>query len=258
MEEPNDSNNEHTLTVDAGLPSELGTVSAPTGTEPESQLSPSLQTMGPLNTEGTGEELAPGPSKEDLSLGPALSESGDAPTAKVEESETGEASDAVIEHLASEDTSRVLFEHGPSVAEESEVIDPVGRDNQSTETGDKSAEKAGDVQPKQDNTEMTAAERSPDEGLRYSEDQTDASSSQGVTPLSDINPSEVEPPSPNNEAYSEPHAETEMSLDVVDGASERATQGGQTLIYFAPQCRFIPVAHAHIHHGAICVSKSHS
>ncbi|XP_070758273.1 A-kinase anchor protein 13 [Enoplosus armatus] len=253
MEEPNDSkpgeSNEHSLTVDAGLPSEPGTVSAltvtdrsQTGTEPESQLSPSLQTMEALNPEGTGEKLSPELSKEDLSLGPALPESGDAPTVKVDESEIGEATDselnAGIEHLASEVTSRVLFEPSPSAAEESEVIGPVEGEYQSSETSDKSAavsaENSGDVQlapqqPKQDNSEMTADVRSPDEGLRHSENQINVSSSQGVTPLSDsadVNALEVEPLSTNNEASnSEPHVGNEMTenpktLDAVDGASQ--------------------------------------
>lgn len=258
MEEPNDSkpseSNEHSLAVDAGLPMEPGTVSAltgtdcsQTGTEPESQLSPSLQTMEALNLEGTGEKLAPELSKEDLSLGPALSESRDAPTVKVDESETGEANDselnAGIEHLASEVTSRVLFEPSLSVAEGSEVI--VEGDHRSTETSDKSAAASADEQPKQDNSEMTADESSPDEGLKHSENQVNVSSSQSVTPLSgsaDINTLEVEPPSPNNEASGKPNVENEMTetpktLDAVDGASQSdnsAIQGEQTLIYFSP------------------------
>ncbi|XP_044038305.1 A-kinase anchor protein 13 isoform X3 [Siniperca chuatsi] len=258
MEEPNDSkpdeSNEHSLTVGAGLP--LEPVSAltvadcsQTGTEPESQLSHSLQTIESLNPEGTGEKPAPELSKDDLSLGPALSESRDAPTVKVNESETGEANDselnARIEHLPSEVTSRVLFEPSRSVVEESEVIGPVEGEYQSTETSDKlaaennadlslvSVEKSGDEQlvpqqPKQDNSEMTADERSPDEGLRHSENQINVSSSQGVTPLSDsadVNALEVEPPFPNNDASSEPHVENEMTenpktLDVMDGASQ--------------------------------------
>ncbi|XP_038557888.1 A-kinase anchor protein 13 isoform X5 [Micropterus salmoides] len=250
MEEPNDSkageSDKHSLTVDTGLPLEPVTVSAltipdcsQTGTEPESQLSPSLQTMEALNPEGTGEKLSPELSKEDLSLGPALSESGDATAVKVDESETGEANDselnAGIEQLASEvlfEPSKVLFEPSPSAAKESEVTGPVEGEYQSTETSDTSAvvsaEKSGDVQlvpqqPKQDNSEMTAAERSPDEGLRHSENQINVSSSQRVTPLSDsadVNALEVEPPSPNNHSSSEPHVENEITLDADDGASQ--------------------------------------
>ncbi|XP_037647281.1 A-kinase anchor protein 13 isoform X3 [Sebastes umbrosus] len=238
MEEPNDSkpgeSNELALTVDAGLPLEPGTVSADcsqTGTEPESQLSPGRQTMEALNSEGTGDKLAPELSKEDLSLSPALSESGDAPVMKVDGGESREADSAEVNagigHSASEVTSRDLFEHSPSVGGESEVI--VDGDHQSAETGDESAAgKSGDVQlvlqqPKQDNSEMTADERSLDEGLRHSEDKISVSSSQGVAPLSDA--LEVDPPSPNNEATSGPHVENETTEtpktpDAVDGVSQ--------------------------------------
>ncbi|TMS12907.1 A-kinase anchor protein 13 [Larimichthys crocea] len=248
MEEPNDSkpgeNKEHSLTVDAGLPLEPGTVSAliatgcsQTGTGPESQLSPSLQTIEALNTEGTGEKLVPELFKEDLSLGPALSESGDASAVKVDESEAGEA--IVSEHLAPDVTSRLLFEASQSGAEESETIDPVEGDHQSTETSDKSAvdcsvaEQSGDVQllpqqPRWDNSEMTADERSPDEGLWHSENQTDVSSSQGFTPPSDVDALEIEQSSLNNKASGEPHVENETenpkSLDAVDRASQSAIQ----------------------------------
>lgn len=264
-EEPNDlkpgENNEHSLTMDAELPLEPGTVgaltvtdSSQTGTEPESQLSPSHETMEALNPERTGEKLAPELSKEDLLLGPVLSESGGAPAMKVDENETEQANDsklnADIEHVASEVTSRVLFEPSASVAEESEVIGAVDGDHQSTEASDKSAvasaEESGDVQlvlqqAKQDNSEMTVDERSSDEGLRHSENQIDVSSSQGVTPLSDTadaNVSEVEAPSPNDETSSEPNVENETeNLNAVDADSQShnsAIQGGQTLIYFSP------------------------
>ncbi|KAG8001351.1 A-kinase anchor protein 13 [Nibea albiflora] len=247
MEEPGDSepgeNKEQT--VDAGLPLEPGTVSAliatgcsQTGTEPESQLSPSLQTIEALNTEGTGEKLVPELFKEDLSLGPALSESGDASAVKANESEAGEAVDSG--HLASEVTSRLLFEASQSGAEESEVIDPVEGAHQSTETSDKSAvdcsvaEQSGDVQllpqqPRRDNSEMTADERSPDEGLWHSENQTDVSSSQGFSPPSDVDALEIEQSSLNNKASGEPHVKNEMTenpniLDAVDRASQSAIQ----------------------------------
>ncbi|XP_028444724.1 A-kinase anchor protein 13 isoform X3 [Perca flavescens] len=249
--------NEHALTVDAGLPLEPGAVSAltvtdcsQTCTEAESQLSPILQTTEAFNPEGMREKLAPELSKEDLSLGPALSESGNAPMMKADEGETGEAIDselnAVIEHLTSEVTSRVLFEPGSSVAEESEVIGTVEGDHQSTETSDESAvasaEKSGDLQlvlqqPNPDNPEMTADERSPDEGSRHSEDQVNASSLKGVTPLSDsadVNALEVEPPRPNNEASSGPDVENEltenpMTLDAVDGASQSHSSAVQVV-----------------------------
>uniref|UniRef100_A0A7N6C500 Uncharacterized protein n=1 Tax=Anabas testudineus TaxID=64144 RepID=A0A7N6C500_ANATE len=66
----------HSVKEDAELPSEPGTVSAlkdynRTGTEPESQLSPSLQAMETLNPEG---KLTLELSKEDLSLVPAFPE----------------------------------------------------------------------------------------------------------------------------------------------------------------------------------------
>ncbi|XP_078017755.1 A-kinase anchor protein 13-like isoform X1 [Epinephelus lanceolatus] len=247
-EEPNDSksseSNEHALTVDAGLPLEPGTDSAPTetdrsqtGTEPESELSLSLQTIEALNPEGTVENLIAELSKEDVSS----SESGDAPMTEVDEGETGEVSsselNAGIEHSQSEVTSGALCEPSPSAAEESDAIGPVEGDHQSAEAGDKSvvasAENNEDVQlmpqqPKEENSEMTADERSPDEGLRLSENQIDASSSQGVTPLPDsvdVSDLEVDPPSPNNEASCGAHVEDEVTenpetLDAVDGAPQ--------------------------------------
>ncbi|XP_044226466.1 A-kinase anchor protein 13 isoform X4 [Thunnus albacares] len=234
MEQQNDmepgESSEHSLTMDTGLHVESGSVSAltvtdcsQTGTEPEAQLSPSLQTMEALNPEGTKEKLAPELPKEDLSLGSALLESGDGPTLKVDESETGEANDsdlnAEIEHPASEVTDRVLLEPSPSAAEESKVIGLVEGDTEPTGTNDKSAvasaEESGNVQfalqqHKQDTAEMTVDERTPDEGLRHSVDVTSAG---------------AESPLPNNEASSEPHVESEMTenpktLDTVDGASE--------------------------------------
>ncbi|XP_041814727.1 A-kinase anchor protein 13 isoform X2 [Chelmon rostratus] len=263
MEEQNDlkagENQEHSLAVDAGLPSGLSSGSAltatdcsQTGTEPELQLSPSLQTMEALNTEETGENLTPELSKEYLSLGLALSESGNPAMVKFDKSGTEETSDsepnAGIEHLASEVTSRVLLKPSPPVVEECEVIDPVAEDHRPTQAGDKSAVdpagKSGDVhlvlqQPNQDNLEMTTDERSPDDGLRHSKNQTDVSSSQGVTPLSDsadVNALEVEPLSPNDGASGEPHVETEMTanpktLDTVDGASQSAIQAVEGIMY---------------------------
>ncbi|KAI3377652.1 hypothetical protein L3Q82_008812, partial [Scortum barcoo] len=240
-EEPSDSkpseSNEHSLIVDAGLPLEPGTFStltgtdcSHTGTEPESQLSPSLQTMEALNLEGIGEKLAPELSKEDLSFGPALSESGDAPTVKVDESETGEANESelktMLEDSASEVTNRVLFELSPSIPEGSEAIGPVEGDHWSTEC--RCAAASSEKQSKHDNLELTADERSPDEESRQSENQTKVASSQSVTPLpdsDDVDTLEVAPPAPNAEAFSEPNVENDMSetprtLDAVDGASE--------------------------------------
>ncbi|XP_031704585.1 A-kinase anchor protein 13 isoform X5 [Anarrhichthys ocellatus] len=201
MEEPNDSNQRESgectrMSVDAGLP----TASAPTvtdrsqaGTEPESQLSPGLNTMEALNLEGTGEKLSPELPKGDLSLGPALSESGDAGDSKLN---TG------TERSESEVTSRVLSEPDQSVAGGSEG------GHQSTETCGESAvasaEKSGETQPEQDNSEMTSDVRSPDE------DRIIASSSQGATAL------EGEPasPRPENEVTENP-----KTPDAVDGAS---------------------------------------
>ncbi|XP_032379099.1 LOW QUALITY PROTEIN: A-kinase anchor protein 13 [Etheostoma spectabile] len=249
--------NKHALTVDAGFPLEPGAVSAltvtdcsQTGTEAESQLSPSLQTTEALNPEGLREKLAHELSKEDLSLGPALSDRGDVLMRKADEEETGEASDselnAVIEHLTSEVTSRALFEPSSSVTEESEVICTVKGDLQSTETSEESAVasagKSGDLQlvlqqPNPDNPDMTADERSPDEGSRHSEDLVNASSFKGVPPLSDsadVIALEVEPPCPNNEAYSGPDVENEltenpMTLDAVDGASQSHSRANQVV-----------------------------
>lgn len=243
-----DECSEHSIKVDAELPLELGTVSAlmdcyQTGSKPESQLSPSLQTMEALNPVG---KLTPELSKEDKSLGPALSESEDVPAVVVDESESGDNNgsdlNAEAEHSASEVTSSVVFEPRLSVEDENEVTDPVGGDRQLTEaTVVASAEGIGDglieeelEQEKQDSSEMTTDESSPDEGLRHSENQINESSSKIITPIS-------EPPSPKSEVSSEPIVENEMNehpeiLDAVDGASEshnRENQGEQTLIYLS-------------------------
>ncbi|KAM6950058.1 A-kinase anchor protein 13 isoform 3-T4 [Lycodopsis pacificus] len=198
-EEPNDSNQRESgecarMCADAGLP----TAGAPTvtdrsqaGAEPESQLSPALNTMEALNLEETGEKLYPELPKGDLSLClSALSESGDAGDSKLY---TG------TERSASEVTSRVLSEPGQSVTGGSE-----GGHQSTEESAVASAEKSGDTQPEQDNSEMTADERSPDE------DRTIASSSQGANAL------EGEPasPRPENEMTENP-----KTPDAVDGAS---------------------------------------
>ncbi|XP_040907606.1 A-kinase anchor protein 13 isoform X2 [Toxotes jaculatrix] len=244
MEEPNDmkpgESDEHSPTMDPGLPLEPDTVSAltgtdcnQTGTEPESKLPPSLQTMEALNPEGAGEELVPELSKEDLSFGPVLSKTEDSPAVNVDESEIGEANgtdlNAEIEHSASEVTSRVLLEPGASDAGETELTGPAGGDHQSSETSDKSVLASGEEsghmlqQEEQDHLEMTADERSPDEGLRHSQNEINESSSQSLALLSDT--TEVEQSFPNNEAPSQPLVENEMTenpvtLDAVDGASE--------------------------------------
>ncbi|KAM7423672.1 hypothetical protein PAMA_000162 [Pampus argenteus] len=232
IEQPNNmkpgDSSEYSLTIDTGAHVEPGSALTVTdcsqpGTEPEAQLSPNLQTMEALNPEGTEEKLAPELPKEDLSLGSAMSESGDVPTSKVGESDTGESIDsdlnAEIEHSTSEVTSRVFFEPSPSAAEESEVIGSAEGDTEPTEINDKSAvasaEESGNVkftlqQHGQDTAEMTVDERPPDEGLRHSVDVTSAG------PESSF---------PNNEASSEPRIESAMTenlktFDAVDGAPE--------------------------------------
>lgn len=257
MEEPSDGVSVvHSTVMDAGLPLEPGTVSAETvtdcnqtGTEPESQLPPNPETMEALNPEGAGEKLVPELSKEDLLLGSVPSENEDSPTVNMDESKNGEANgsdlNADTEHLASEVTSAVLTEPSHSVAEESEVTGAAGDDYQSLQASDKSVVESGEEsgqalfvlqQEKQDNLEMTAHERSPDEGSRHSENQIDASPSESINLLSDSG--EVESSFPNSEASSEPAAVNETtekpkSLDSVDGGSEiSATQGGEKLIYF--------------------------
>ncbi|XP_029943920.1 A-kinase anchor protein 13 isoform X2 [Salarias fasciatus] len=188
---PNESD-DNFLSVDGELPLEPGTVSAATqcdqdGTEPDS-----LQTMEALSTEGM-EELTPEPSKEDVSLEPAVSESEDT---HINESEAGESSHSDL---------GVAIE--PSVPEEIKAIGVVEEDIQLIEQSDTSAvvaaEESGNVQyvpqqPKQDSSEMT-----PDE-----------------KPVSDVDPA-----SSNTEASSEPLvqdpvAENPKTCDVVDGVPE--------------------------------------
>ncbi|XP_053277907.1 A-kinase anchor protein 13 isoform X3 [Pleuronectes platessa] len=236
MEESNDMkpSESDSPTVDAGLLSELDSDGAghltncnQSGTEPESQLPPSPQTMEPLNPEGTGEELAPELSKEDLSLGPVLSEN--------EDSGEANCSDltAEMEHSAPEVTCTVLSEPCQFVAEKIEVNIPVGGDRQSTETSDESLVASGEEnghvqsvpeQQKQDDLEKTTEEMSPDEGLTQAENEISAPSSQSITLLSEES-TEAEPRSPNNETAGEPVVENDLNenpktSDTVDGASE--------------------------------------
>ncbi|XP_026149979.1 A-kinase anchor protein 13 isoform X3 [Mastacembelus armatus] len=225
VEDQNDlnpgENIEDSEKVNTGLPFNLGSVSSltvtdcnQTETEPESQLSPSLQTMDTLIPEGTGEGLTSELSKEeDLSLNPVLPETDDAPT--VEISETEESSDHDLNAKIE-----------PS-SEENELTTQTG-DHPPTEDGTVAPEEdSGNVlfvlkQQEEDNSQMTTDERSPDEGLRHSENQINVSGSHGATPVSDC--AEVEPPSPNNEASSEPLVENELTLETVDGASDSAAQ----------------------------------
>lgn len=260
-----DECSEHSIKVDGELPLEPSSVSAlmdcnQTGTEPESQLSLSIQTMETLNPEGKFTlEL----SKEDLSLCPAFSESVDAPTVQVDESESGDNNgtdlNAEIEHSASEVTCSVVFEPRPSIVDENEVTDPVGGDHQLTEaTAVASSEESGDglivlQQEKEACSEMTTHKRSPDEGLRHSEDQINESSSENFTPVPDS--AEVEPPSPNNEVSCEPIVEDEVItnpkiLDIVDGALGSHNSENQGEFWF------ILVPHTHICHRAIGLSES--
>ncbi|XP_063737057.1 A-kinase anchor protein 13 isoform X2 [Eleginops maclovinus] len=216
MEEPDDSRE-----VEANRPIvvQLDTVSL---AEPERL--PNLETLEGLNLDERVEELAAELPKEDL----LLSERGDAPTA-VDDTEPEGATEsevnAEMECFASEDISSVSFEASASPTDESEPISSV--EHQSNNTSDESAaERSGDVQqgqPKQDNSEMTADERSPEEGLRHSEDRINASLSVGVTPLS-------------SEASSGPDAEEETAgnpLDTVDGEPQSpsgAVQEGEVMV----------------------------
>ncbi|KAI4800394.1 hypothetical protein KUCAC02_013276 [Chaenocephalus aceratus] len=79
---------------------------------------------------------------------------------------------------------------------------------------------SGDVpsgRPTQHASEMPADERSPDEGLRHSEDQINASLTHGVTPLSD-------------EASGGPDAETLHSLGGGPQSPRGALQEGEVIV----------------------------
>lgn len=181
-----------------------------TGTESESQLSRSLQTLETLNAEGK-------PTTE-LSICPAFSESVDAPTFGGDEGESGDGSashlNAEIEHPASEVTCSVVLEPHPSVVGENEVTDPVGGDHHLTEaavvaSSEESRAGLNVLQQEQDaGSEMTTHRRSADEGFRLSEDLVHKSSSGHFTP------------DPNNEVSSEPVVEKENPniLDTLDEA----------------------------------------
>ncbi|XP_029353314.1 A-kinase anchor protein 13 isoform X3 [Echeneis naucrates] len=216
MEEPDDIRpgeaDEHSSTEDAELHSEPGAANAETetacsqtGTEPETQLPPSPQTMEPFSPQNPEEELVP---EEDLLLSPVL----DSPTVNADAGETEEV-DAEIEHSASEVTG-------------GDLPDP-------EETGDASVvasvEESGHVQSvqeqkKQEDLETTADETSPEEGSGHVENPIDASSPQSVTLPSDG--AEVERFG-NSDAPDEAPVEHPRSPDTVDGASESHSSATQ-------------------------------
>ncbi|XP_028256825.1 A-kinase anchor protein 13 isoform X2 [Parambassis ranga] len=216
--------NEHSLNMDTGIPSEPGSVSEPKdcyqeGTE--SKLSPSVQTIEALSAEDT-EELVSKLSKEGLSLDPVLLDSEDTLTVEVNESEPGETNSSDlnvgIEHSASD----VLFD-----TEEDKVVASVEEDIQLTETGDKSvgvdSEESGNVQfvqPKPDNSDMTAGETSLDNQITLSLSQDDSVLSSSV----DVGSLEGDILSSCTEAKTEANVENEMTenpqTDAMDGALE--------------------------------------
>ncbi|XP_075321668.1 A-kinase anchor protein 13 isoform X4 [Odontesthes bonariensis] len=223
IDDPNDlksnENNEHSLSVDEGLPLEPATERSQDGTEAEPQLSESIQTAAALNAEGT-EEPTPELSKEDLLLDPVLSASEDKQTVEDKDGETGKSNSSdlnvEVEDSASELSAVVLSEPGPSVREESKVILPVEEDDQQEEPSDKSvevaAEESGNVQfvlqqPKQDDSEQAADEVSAEELRAVS------------------SPEVSETPAPNSEASTEPPvgnqmAENQEARDTADGTLE--------------------------------------
>ncbi|KAF7663052.1 hypothetical protein LDENG_00219750 [Lucifuga dentata] len=233
--------------VDSGVPLEQGAASAlivtdcgQTGTEPESQLSPSLHTIDLLSPEGTVRKLDLELSKEDLSLGPLCR---DTPAVKVNKSGQASGSDLNMELSVSEVTKRVSFEPNPSVTEENKAEE----DAQPTETSNESmvapAEGCGGMdvrlaqqEHRQDHAKMTvevSLEASTEEGLRNSEIQTTLASSVHTTPVSatvDVTVAGAESPLFKSGESSEPPAEELFSpeemmenpkiLDTVDGSSE--------------------------------------
>ncbi|XP_041650211.1 A-kinase anchor protein 13 isoform X2 [Cheilinus undulatus] len=211
MDEPNDSepveSNECSQTVDTVAEADC----SQSGTEPASQLSPDAQTMEALYSEQTGEESAPELSTEDLS-GQRLSESGDDPT--VDESETAGASDSGL-NAGFEDVATEV--NGPSSEEESDKS-----------TLDPNTENSGDVglapqQSKQDNSDMTADENSPDFTMSPSQDVTSDSA--------DNNASEEDTPPSDNEASSESETTDDPEIqDEVDGASSNHNSASQEAI----------------------------
>ncbi|CAI5646172.1 unnamed protein product [Oreochromis niloticus] len=207
---------EHFTTVDTGLSSEPDT---------QFESEPKLLSLDDLNSEAT-ENLAPDLSKEDLSFDSARSE--DTPTAQVEESETEETNSSDlnvgIELSASGLGSGVLTETEPPVTEESKVINIVEEDVQQTsETSDMpvvvAADESGNVQPKQDNSEITAEERLPENQITLSIPQGDIVLSNSA----DLSSSEITALSLKSEGSIELHTEnlmTENPSDFVDGSLE--------------------------------------
>uniref|UniRef100_A0A669CH86 Si:dkey-172h23.2 n=1 Tax=Oreochromis niloticus TaxID=8128 RepID=A0A669CH86_ORENI len=207
---------EHFTTVDTGLSSEPDT---------QFESEPKLLSLDDLNSEAT-ENLAPDLSKEDLSFDSARSE--DTPTVQVEESETEETNSSDlnvgIELSASGLGSGILTETEPPVTEESKVINIVEEDVQQTsETSDMpvvvAADESGNVQPKQDNSEITAEERLPENQITLSIPQGDIVLSNSA----DLSSSEITALSLKSEGSIELHTEnlmTENPSDFVDGSLE--------------------------------------
>ncbi|KAK2853492.1 hypothetical protein Q5P01_006153 [Channa striata] len=237
--EKKDEVGEHPVKADTELSLDSATISAvmdcdQSGTEPESQLSPSLQKPETLNPEDTGEKPTP-----DLSLNEAaLLESEEPSTVEFSQHESGgtDGSDR-NEQTASEVTSRGVLEPSSSAAENDKVTDADGEHQPIMASVAASAEESGDVvlvlqQDKQENAEMTTDGRAHDEGLRRLENQIGVSLSQTIPPVSDS--AEVEPPSLNNQASSEIVVENDTdndpeTLDAVDGVLESQSNKHQEM-----------------------------
>lgn len=225
-----DECSEHSVNVEAELsfdpaaPSALMDCNQP-GTNPESQLSHSLQTMEALNSGGTEEKLIPELSKEDLSLGPALSQS-----------ENGDNNGCDLIAETQKFTGSLVSEPGPSVAEENKLTDISGKKHQLSVAGVvASAERSRDVLKEPQQEEQDNSKSSSDEGLNHSENQTTVLSSQSVTPGLDGAGGELL--FPTNDASSEPVVENEMTdypetlaVDAASQSHSRANQGEQTLV----------------------------
>lgn len=220
--EQNDSKpDESMLNLDVGLPLNLDSAlksCKQLDSQFESEVSHSLQT---IESEMTGEEPEPEPSKDDIRLDPVI-EVTEVIEAKSEESRFSECNTGT-DLLQSEVT-----EASSLVSEMCEVISGGEENLQPTDVSNNLPLENED--PSQDTSEITVDDKSPDEKLILSEDAT--------LPL-DNTEMDMEPPSMKNPASRKQRVDNLSTdnpkiPDTLDGALQSVIQGEQTVIALCP------------------------
>lgn len=230
--------NKLSLGVDGGLPLEPGLVSELKSSDPETHLSPNLETVGTLHPEVT-KELAPELPKEDLLIDSVSSASKD--TLPEDKNDMGELNSSAlnvrIETCTSELSTNILSESNSSTTVVGNLTGLDEKDDQQIDSSDKPemAERGGNEQlvleqPKLGDSERTSDEESAENCLSTHVSQ-DTNTELTVANVSSL---EVDPPSLDSEASLECHVENQLEEfpnagDKVDGTLESCStidQGG--------------------------------